>query len=155
MSKLKETISYILIHFPHKDRLSNAWLTKMVYLADWKQAIENQRQITDIKWYFDNYGPFVCDVEKEVCQHPKLFKRQSTMNMHGSPKVLFSIKENGYQPDLSEDEKASIGHIIKVTKDLNWNAFINLVYSTHPIFSSSRYSSLNLIDKAKEYNGGK
>lgn len=154
MNKLKEVISYILINYPHKDELSNARLTKMIYLSDWKQAIEHRRQITDINWYFDNYGPFVSDVQNAVLQHPELFDCKNTVNMFGGAKTLFSIKNEDCQPALSQDEISAIDHVINKTKALNWDDFINLVYSTHPISSSSRYSSLDLIAKAKEYKDG-
>lgn len=151
MNKLKEVIAYILINYPHKDELSNARLTKMVYLSDWKRAIEHRKQITDIEWYFDNYGPFVSDVQNEILQHPELFDCKNTVNMFGGTKTLFSIKNAHYRPALSQDEMSAIDHVINQTKTLNWDSFINLVYSTHPISSSSRYSSLDLVEKAKEY----
>jgi uncharacterized protein YwgA len=151
MSKLKEVIAYILINYPHKDELSNARLTKMVYLADWKLAIERKKQITTINWYFDNYGPYVPDVQQEVQNNTELFECRETINMFGSPKRLFSIKDSDYAPALSADEAQAIDHVITETKVLNWDDFINLVYSTHPISSSSRYSNINLVQKAKEY----
>ncbi len=151
MNKLKEIISYILIKYPHKNEMSNARLTKMVYLSDWKQAIENKRQITNIEWYFDNYGPFVADVQNEIRDNPDAFECKETVNMFGRPKTLFSIKETSYIPRLTQSEKDAVDHVIKETQSLNWEDFINLVYSTHPISSSSRYSKLNLVSKANEY----
>ncbi len=50
-----------------------------------------------------------------------------------------------------KEEKASLDYIIEVTKKLYWGDFIKLVYATHPIASSERYSYLNLIEKADEY----
>ncbi len=151
MNKLKEIISYILIKYPHKDEISNARLTKMVYLSDWLQAIKKQKQITNIEWYFDNYGPYVPDIHSEISKHPDLFECKETINMFGGPKTLFSIKNNNYDPLLDISEKEVIDDIIDITKTLNWEEFIKLVYSTYPIVSSERYSQLNLVEKAKEY----
>lgn len=151
MDKLKELISYILIKYPHKDELSNARVTKMVYLADWKQSIEKKRQITNIDWYFDNFGPFVSDVEKTIKKNHHLFTITDTNNIFGYKKKLFSIKDKNYSPQLSQDETAAINHIISETNKLNWDDFIKLVYSTYPVSSSSRYSHLDLVSKAKEY----
>ena len=66
--ELKYIMYYIIKNYPNqlKQELSNARLTKTVYLADWKQAIIKHRQISDIKWYFDNYGPFVNDIKHEA-----------------------------------------------------------------------------------------
>ena len=151
MNKLKETIAYILGKYPHKLEMSNARLTKIVYLSDWKHAIEHKQQITNIKWYFDNYGPYVSDVKEEIEKHSDIFAKQETKNMFGSPKTVFSLKNKTNNFDLNQEEKDAINHIIKVTKSLNWDDFIKLVYSTHPILSSNRYSDLDLVAKAKEY----
>jgi hypothetical protein len=34
----------------------------MVYLADWRSAITRGKQITDIVWEFNYYGPYVDDI---------------------------------------------------------------------------------------------
>jgi hypothetical protein len=40
MATLGDVMAYLCEHYPHKDDLSKARLTKLVYLADWKSAIE-------------------------------------------------------------------------------------------------------------------
>ncbi len=51
MAALKDIIAYYCDRYPHKEELSKARLTKMVYLADWKSAIVHGKQISDIKWF--------------------------------------------------------------------------------------------------------
>ncbi len=58
MAQIKDIVIHILKNYPHKDELSNARVTKLVYLADWRHVLETKEQISSIKWYFDNYGPF-------------------------------------------------------------------------------------------------
>lgn len=48
MVKLIDIILYILKNYPHKNELSNARLTKMIYLIDWRSAFDNGKQITNI-----------------------------------------------------------------------------------------------------------
>lgn len=151
MASLKDVIAYLLQNYPSKHELSNARVTKLVYLSDWRHCLKNERQITDIDWYFDNYGPFVWDIKETVDSHPELFIVVQTNNIYGSPKNLFELKDKHYHPVLNDDEKSALDHIIKVTKPLYWNDFIKLVYSTYPITSSDRYSKLNLSEKAVEY----
>lgn len=151
MSNLKDVIAYLLKEYPSKDDLSNARVTKMIYLADWHQAIHYKKQITNIEWYFDHYGPFVSDIKAEIAAHPELFNDEGTNNFFGQPKNLFSLKDSDYNPNLSLEQKRSLDHIINITKSLDWNEFIKLVYSTYPVTSSVRYSSLNLLQKASEY----
>ncbi len=134
------------------DELSNARVTKMLYLADWKQAITNRTQITPINWYFDNYGPFVYDVKNEAEGDKELFEVVDTVNFFGTPKVMLKIKDKNYEPaELTNNEITALNHVINETKILGWNSFIKLVYSTYPITSSNRYSFLNLVEKAQEY----
>ena len=71
--------------------------------------------------------------------------------MYGSTKTIFQIKDDSFKPDLTNSEKKSIDHIIGVSSKKYWDNFIKLLYSTHPIASSERYSYLNLGEKAAEY----
>lgn len=151
MADLKEIIAHILKEYPYSDELSNARVTKIIYLSDWHQAIYYKKQISNIAWYFDNYGPYVSNVKNEVMNNPKLFNIKKSVNLYNCSKNIFSLKDKNYMPELNEEEKKSIDGIINLTKGLSWNDFIRLVYSTHPIISSDRYSYLDLIQKAEEY----
>ena len=62
MEKLKNIIAYFCTNYPYQKELSKARLVKMLYLADWKNSIENGRQLTDTKWIFNQYGPYVNDI---------------------------------------------------------------------------------------------
>lgn len=154
MADLKDIMTYLIGHYPERlsHELSNARLTKMVYLGDWHQAINYGRQISDIRWYFDNYGPFVSDIEETASANPATFLITDDLNQYGQPKKLFKLKKPEFKSSLSAQERSSLDHIIAVTQKLYWNDFIKLVYSTYPVASSERYSFLDLIKKAKEYN---
>ena len=151
MAEIRDVMAYIIKNYPHKHELSNARLTKLVYLSDWKSAIDTGKQITPISWYFDNYGPFVWDVKNTADQNPDIFETKSDSTFWGSKKLVFGLKDDGYAPKLLPEEEAAIEHVIKETKSLYWDNFIKLVYSTYPVASSDRYSYLNLTDKAAEY----
>ncbi|MCC9655602.1 Panacea domain-containing protein [Rhodopirellula halodulae] len=151
MDTLQDIIAYLLKHYPHKNELSNARLTKMVYLADWRNAVLARRQLTDIDWYFDNYGPFVSDVKQAVQQEPDIFTVRKTENLYGNSKTLIELNDDSYQPSLSKATKEVLDHVIETTKQLGWNGFISLVYGTYPIASSPRYSMLDLVALASKY----
>lgn len=151
MATLKDILAYILKVYPYKNDLSNARVTKMVYLADWHQAIKRGHQVSSINWYFDNYGPYVWDVYNEAKDNTELFTCRDSHNLFGEPKIQLGIKDVQFNPQLTAEEKESIDHVIATTKQLNWGAFIRLIYSTFPIMSSERYSRLNLIEKAAAY----
>lgn len=150
MSNLRDVVAYICKNYPDKSDLSNARVTKMVYLADWKSAIERREQLTDIKWRFDHYGPFVYDV-RNVAESDPAFEIVPTQNMFGSHKELLRVSEDIDYPSLSEDEIQVLDHVLGTSAELNWEQFIKLVYSTYPIFTQERYSKLDLVQLAEEY----
>lgn len=151
MAKLEDAIAYILREYPYKDELSNARVTKMLYLADWHNYIRGKAPVTAIDWYFDNYGPFVWDVRKAV-RASDIMDIEPTVNYFGAPKDQFVLRNKSYKPKLSADERAALDHVITETMSLTWPSFIKLVYSTYPVASSERYTRLDLAAKAKEYN---
>lgn len=148
MANLKDILVCILNKYPYKNELSNARLTKLVYLADWYHAIRYKEQISNIKWYFDNYGPFVWDIYKEV-ESNDIFKVENTLNYFGNDKKLITLVEK-VDVNLKDIEIQSIEKVIENTKDLNWDNFINLVYSTYPILSTEKYNYLDLKNKAQQ-----
>ena len=81
MARIKNVTAYLCAKYPHKDELSKARVTKLVYLADWKSAQQNQKQLTKIDWYFHNYGPYVdavVDTKEDFLEKFEFFKEQDT-----------------------------------------------------------------------------
>ncbi len=153
MNKLKHIIRYLVAEYPNKQELSKARLTKMVYLADWYNALKYKEQMTDISWYFDHYGPYVTDVYKEVVDDSKL-SIINTKNQYGSNKQLIEMKNtnNDFFSNtnrLSLQSTEILNKVIEDTKLLYWNDFIQFIYSSYPIKSSVKYNYLNLVDLAK------
>jgi hypothetical protein len=150
MTELKDVLAYLLKKYPHKQHLSDARVTKMVYLADWRHSLTQGDQVTDIKWMYNHYGPYVKKVSKAV-RNGDIFELDETKNYYGDRKKSFQIKEPDYEPSIGTSEKAAIDHIIEETKDLNWDDFVKLVYSTYPIVDSEKYEDLDLPSLAIEY----
>ncbi len=153
MAQLKEVMAYLIKNYPHKAELSNARITKMIYLADWRHLITFGSQITNIRWYFDNYGPFVWDIKSAAEENTSLFNVKKTTTPYGTPKTIFDIKDEMHSPEVTSDEKSSLDHVIQETKNLSYSQFIRLVYSTYPIITSDRFTYIDLTKKAEEYLG--
>jgi len=151
MAELKDVMVYIIGNYPFKGELSNARLTKMVYLTDWKNALIVGKQITNINWRFVDFGPFVRDIQDTAVDYKNIFNSVDTTNQFGVKKLLITLNDQKYQPNLTTEEKKVIDHVIEKTKRLNWNDFIRLIYSTYPILKSERYSFLDLVTFAHEY----
>jgi hypothetical protein len=147
---LRDVMAYICKNYPRKDELSNARVTKMVYLADWRSAIERREQITNITWQFNHYGPFVYDI-RDVAKADPAFEIVPTRNMYGSHKELIKVSTDVEYPSLSEEEIEILDFVLEQTAKMTWEDFMKLVYSTYPVIAQERYSKLNLIDLAREY----
>lgn len=137
---LNDLIKYFCSMYPHSQELSKARLTKMIYLADWENFCVNREQISNIEWYFDNFGPYVTDVIDTAYNDPNV-RVVSTRTIYGTDKTL--IEYNGEMPNIDEHTKAILNKVINDTKPLSWKSFIDYVYSTPPIRQSERYNYLN------------
>lgn len=150
MDSVKDIVAYICCKYPYSSELSNARLTKLVYLADWMSAVANDEQVTDIKWLFNHYGPYVDDVIQSV-KNRSDFSVEYTENNFGSAKQLIRYTGDPEKIRISGKAKNVLDAVIDKTKTMYFNDFIDYVYSTFPVSSNERYSSLDLVGLASKY----
>lgn len=150
MTDLLNLIIYIFRNYPKVDELSKPRLVKLVYLIDWKHTIVNGRQATSIQWYFNHYGPYVDNIIDLIKKSPEIFNVETRINSYGgmSDKIKLISQQ---QIEIQDSIKNSADFIISNTSQMNWTEFINLVYSTYPIKSNSKYTNLNLVEEAKKF----
>lgn len=149
-SSLSNMLKYVLANYPYKSELSASRLTKIMYLADWKAAIDLGRTLTGVVWRFNHYGPYVDDFVS-VAKADKDISVEFTQTVYGGRKQLFSLVSNVQKFDIDSSSKSILDFVMDATKSKNYDDFIKLVYSTYPVVSSSRYSELNLVSLAKQY----
>ena len=147
MSDLLKLIIYVFQKYPLVNELSKPRLVKMIYLIDWKHAIDTGHQITHVKWYFNDYGPYVDDIFNMIKQESEYFTVDSYENPYGTITDKITL---GKSPkiELTESARSAADYIINHTYKLKWSEFISLVYSTYPIKTNSRYTYFNLEEKA-------
>lgn len=151
MNKLQRIVAYLCIHYPHGSELSKARLTKLVYLADWYSALADEKTLTNIDWVFNHYGPYVDDVVESVARHDG-FSIDRTQTMYGSDKWIISYDGDEDEPEsLNNRTKQILDLVIKKTKNMYFNEFIDYVYSTYPVQAQDRYSNLDLVTLADEF----
>lgn len=151
MTELIDVIAFLCSRYPYKDELSNARVTKMVYLADWRRALDAGEQLTDIDWEFNHYGPYVPDVLREARLHPDKVTISHTRNAFGSSKICMSATPQADWPSLTKRDQRDLLQVIESTKQLTFKGFLDLVYGTFPIRRSERYDILDLPQLAEEY----
>ena len=144
MDQLTDIVAYLADKYPHKSELSKARITKLVYLADWRSVKAGQGQITDIKWYFHNFGPYVDDVVS-AARKGRRTRVILTQNAYGDTKEQVEYVGPGEEGQgLSTSSRECLDAVIEDTQGLYWKAFIKHVYDTPPIAMSQRYTSLDL-----------
>jgi hypothetical protein len=150
--KIANILKYILASYPNKAELSASRLTKMLYLADWKSAIDKGELLTNSAWYYNHYGPYVNDFIVLAEKDPDI-EVVEDVNLFGGKKRVLRLKE-GYKPSvrLDEDAKILVDFVISATKSKSYQDFIHLVYSTYPVITSDKYTEIDLVELAKEYN---
>lgn len=154
MSKLKEVIRYLLINSSQPSKLTKTKVTKLVYLADWLSSVKYNKQLTNIEWYFDHYGPYVSDVYL-VSEKDSKVEIRAGLNAFGNPKetLVCKIQKEEFKIRLNFEEQQILNKVLRKTDNMNWREFIDYVYRTEPIIKSKKYSELNLVLIAREVTG--
>ena len=144
-----QVLRYIVKNYPIPEELTKTRTTKLVYLVDWEMAKRKHRQLTDIEWKLDHFGPFVYDAADED-KELSIVKKQSAF---GTTKYIVQSKNDRERleyPDLDRETQAIIDDVIDKTRNLYWNGFIEYVYDTYPIKHVQKYNHLNLVQLAEE-----
>lgn len=152
---LGDVLAYLCLNYPEnrRDDLSNARLTKLVYLADWKSARHTLRQITDIKWVLNHYGPWVPDVIDAV-KSDKRLRILNDSNMFGSEKRTVALDDTVPigSPDcgLSKEVQIILDSVIADTQNFHFRQFVEHVYETYPVRRRHRFGHLDLESLASD-----
>lgn len=150
MNKIQLIAAYFCLNYPSFSELSNARITKLVYLSDWYSALADNETLTDINWLFNHYGPYVDDVISNVSFNP-YFNVTQMQTSFGSQKSVVSYLGRDVTPLLTTRTRQILDLVITKTKNLYFNDFIDYVYSTYPVRAQNRYATLDLIALAQEY----
>lgn len=150
MDDLKDIAAYLISRMPAQST-SNARLTKMVYLADWRSVVRSGKQLTGIQWYFDSYGPFVWDVYQSIEENLETFEPDERRGRDGIRERVIRLRDKGFEPNLSDRCRETLDHVLLKTRNLGWKDFIRLVYSTFPIFHSEQFTDLDLAELGRRY----
>lgn len=151
MGKLEDVVGFVWSAYPHKNELSRTRLTKMIYLADWKSALDRGTQITGLDWVFNHHGPYVDDITRALRADSR-FELVETLNAYGRPKTLIRLRGMEGFNNLTSVEREILQFVVNATAPKNYRDFVQLVYSTYPIATQQRYSQLDLVTLARQYS---
>lgn len=122
----------------------------MVYLADWRSAILQGKQLTTIEWIYNHFGPYVPDVV-DTARRSHVFETVPESTPYGDQKEIIRVLEGASYDGLTDSDRAILDYVIEKTSPKNWSEFIRLVYSTYPIITQEKYTRLDLVQLADEY----
>ena len=137
------------------DKRAHSSIQMMIYLADWKNALSNACQITDIEWISGIRSPST-DADRQPLMNFIATDRAAEPSSIIDSVIGFFTRKPVSKPiaPLNDQELASIHHVNNVVKDLSFSDLVTLVYSTRPILTSNRYTNkyIDLIAHATEQN---
>ena len=128
----------------HDKWLYNAALTKFIYLVDVESVRRYERQITEIIWFRNNFGPFVWDVHNCAKEFPDIFDIQAVVEK-GMEKRRIVLKDY-FEFDTTILAESIICDVIKKSPNpkTNFLEFKDVVYSTPPMLLSKGNGVLNM-----------
>ena len=127
--------------------------TKMIYLVDWKYALKRGRQATEVRWYFDQFGPYV----NLVTTFTKRFDLRQ--EKESKSKYRRRVRWLSPNPDISKDVGTPLSKevqnvckdVIKDVRNLSYLSFIRYVYRTPPIRYCDKFRHMNIVRVAKYF----
>jgi hypothetical protein len=106
--------------------------------------------MTDTQWYYHQYGPYVEGIIDSVRQDAD-FTVNKLLDHQGNVKEFVVLNNQSKAANINVRDKQILDHVIKATCELGFSDFIRLVYSTYPVISSDKHTSLDLVTLAHEY----
>jgi len=141
MASLSNVIYYICENHPDGYNLSVERLIDMLYLIDWKYAIEYKRQMTNISWKIRNSKLWMDESSVK-----ELIKFLANLRNKSLIRTLTKLRLR-----LSEPQKRTISFVIQTSLSKDVDELTLLVHSTYPTIAQGVEESLNFPDLAEEY----
>lgn len=139
VARLTDVISYLYRQYPNRRELSKARLLGMLYLVDWKYALEHDSQLTGIEWSIDNNAP-----------HPDAYSLKSIENdFQNLMKLSYVPRES--PRDIDSRVVNTIDFVINSSAALSLNEFTRLIYSTFPVITQRQVEKPDFGESAKKY----
>lgn len=141
---------YLLEHLNEKT-ISTTKMTKLLYLVDWKGAIELGKQISSARWEYQKYGPYSEGLLQSLFDYPGIGHNVRFVLNTNDPYVQFKHKRGSSSGITRKEVTDVIDHTIRYANMNDYTDLLKLVYSTFPIFTGNLGDELDLVDLAKEY----
>jgi len=149
MAQLRDVVAYLCKEYPHKQELSKARIAKMVYLAEFWEAVNEGHRLTDRVWKFRACGPYLRDIE-EMPSNEKCFRVVKGTSVFGDPMELFTVLDDVDFPSLTQEDMVVLDHVIKEAATKEWEDLCGFVSATIPAVWEPNDADLDLGAFAKK-----
>jgi len=146
MARFQQVIEYVCRRYQSTHRLDRNRLGLILYLIDWRSAIERREPVTDIAWRIEEFGPEL-DVESSrfvisaVTACPPDFSSLSTTSLPEIQTV-----------DLTPAEVEVADFVLATVATKSNHELHQLVQSTFPVLTQPKTAPLNLVALAARYD---
>jgi hypothetical protein len=160
MDNIRNIAIYIFQNYPNPLELSISRLVKLVFLADWKSSIINDRQITNIKWSKRSRGPYGIEVAESISTDKLHFNIlfnddyiNHDLNISNLDFLISPIKNEEPKSDfdLLDEDKKILDDVLSATAEFNWQELSIFVDSLFPMIKTSLNQSIDLKELSEEY----
>lgn len=127
-------------------------LPKLLYLIDWVYAVNFDKLLTNLNWYYDHNGVMSNKLITYLKNVDGTFigKEGNRSIYEYSDQDYYELIDHDYTPLLDSETVKVINHVVKKTKDLNRIPdFIKYVLSTYPLMITNKYDFIDLLECAK------
>lgn len=152
MATVQDLASYLIPRaMEHKSVVSLPRLIKLMYLADWREALAHNVQITNLNWKIGACGPSADEIYQQLVTDVSHFTLSTIMDRFGNPKTVVGRASQAVNSGLTLSQQSSVDFILNVAKNREWESLVALVSSTYPVATNEPGAELNLPKLATEY----
>ncbi len=142
--ELKDLLFVVLNRYGGGGQYNSA-ITKLIYLIDIEFAKRYGKQLTDIQWQRDSYGPFVWNIMDCARDNPEMFEIRG---VEGSKRRITAKEDTETEIVLTQDAMDIVELVIKKypNPNVNFRAFLKSVYETPPMILSTSNGPLRVVE---------
>lgn len=146
MAKFQQVIDYVCRRYASSHPLDRNRLGLILYLVDWKSAIERRKAVTDIVWRVEDFGPRP-DAESALVV---ISARTACPPDFSSLSAYVGTDIEGFT--LTSEELNVIEFVITSVSAKSDYELQHLVHSTFPMLKQPKTAPLNLVALAAQYD---
>lgn len=151
VTTLAAAAAYLINNSPGPLHLPLQRLTQMLYLADWKSAIEYRCQLTYLDWRRGFTGPESWRLERFIERSPD-FDAASRADALGRERLeLRRWPAASREADLDATERWLLDFVLATPRTRPEPPLATLIASTYPMMSTSSPQELDLAALAERY----